>query len=211
MWFQSGLKVFLSDSIICLSILPDSSRGLKYFWVFPFWVFPFYLIPVWAKSLSKWFYSMSFHSTWFQLELNVFLSLSILSLSILRDSSWSKNHFLRDSILCLSIDPYDTLYDQWTWMPWMTTWFDMIQPDLTWFNKIWHDSTWFDMIWHDLTWMTWFDMNDMIWHKWHYWTQITQMTWIQWSDINYMIWHDLTATEQMTNIKMALKWRPKAR
>jgi hypothetical protein len=104
-WFQLGLKVFLSDSIICLSILPDSSWGLKCFWVFPFWVFPFYLIPVWAKSLSEWFHSMSFHSTWFQLELKVFLSLSILSLSILRDSSWAKNHFLRDSILSVSIDP----------------------------------------------------------------------------------------------------------
>jgi hypothetical protein len=44
-----------------------------------FYGFPFYLIPVRAKCFS--------------------------SLSILRDSSWAKNHFLRDSILCLSIDP----------------------------------------------------------------------------------------------------------
>jgi hypothetical protein len=79
---QLGLKVFLS-----LSILRDSSWGLKSFWVFPFYVFPFYVIPVGAKSLSEWFHSMSFHSTWFQLGLKVFLGLSILSLSILPDSS----------------------------------------------------------------------------------------------------------------------------
>jgi hypothetical protein len=78
------------------------------------------------------------------------------------------------------------------------------------------------MIWHewlDLTWMTWFDMNDWIWHVWHDFTQITLMTWIPWSDMNPMIWlepndlawFDCHGMAQITITKTTLKWWPKAR
>jgi hypothetical protein len=70
---------------------------------------------------------------------------------------------------------------------WFSVRFSIVRPpttqDLTWMtwfdinDLIWHE-------WHDLTWMTCFDMNYMIWDEWH------DLRWMTWFDMNDMIWHE---------------------